>query len=195
MGEKMGEARKKVVARRTLKRKVDSLKEAGNRVVFTNGCFDLLHVGHVHCLQGARRYGDCLVVAVNSDASMQKMKGPRRPIVREEERAEMVAALECVDWVTIFDEPNPLALIRLLAPDVLVKGADWTEREIVGSDVVRAAGGKVVRINLKLGLSTTRLIETILARYADKAPGVPMDEAADPEARAETKGAGPKGVT
>jgi len=190
----MQEARKKVVARRTLKRKVDSLKQAGKRVVFTNGCFDLLHVGHVHCLERARRHGDCLVVAVNSDASMQKMKDPRRPIVPQDERAEMVAALECVDWVTIFQEPDPLALISLLVPDVLVKGADWTEREIVGSDVVRAAGGKVVRINLRLGRSTTRLIETILARYAEKGPGGPVDEAADPEARAETKGASPKGV-
>jgi D-beta-D-heptose 7-phosphate kinase/D-beta-D-heptose 1-phosphate adenosyltransferase len=179
----MREARKKVVARRTLKRKVDSLKQAGKRVVFTNGCFDLLHKGHLHCLEKARRQGDCLVVAVNSDASMQKMKGPRRPIVPEAERAEMVAALECVDWVTIFDEPDPLALISLLVPHVLVKGADWKEREIVGADVVTAAGGKVVRINLKLGLSTTQLIETILARYVEEGPGGPVDEAADSEPR------------
>lgn len=181
----MQEARKKVVARRTLKRKVDSLKQAGKRVVFTNGCFDLLHVGHVHCLERARRLGDCLVVGINSDASMQKMKGPRRPIVPEKERAEVLAAVACVDWVTIFEEPDPLALISLLLPDVLVKGADWKEEEIVGAHVVRGAGGKVVRINLKLGLSTTRLIERILASYADKGPGSPVDEAADSEPRAD----------
>jgi len=184
----MREARTKVVDCQTLKGKVDSFKQAGNRVVFTNGCFDLLHVGHVHCLQEARRQGDCLVVAVNSDASMQKMKGPRRPIVPEDERAEMVAALECVDWVTIFDEPDPLKLIELLVPNVLAKGADWKEGEIVGADVVTAADGKVVRIDLKLGLSTTRLIETILTRYAEQGPGGPVDEAADSEPRADEGG-------
>jgi len=188
MEEKMPEARKKVVARRTLKRTVDSLKRAGKRVVFTNGCFDLLHVGHVHCLERARRRGDCLVVGINSDGSMEKMKGPRRPIVPENERATMVAALACVDWVTIFEEPDPLALISLLVPDVLVKGSDWKEGEIVGGDVVGAAGGKVVRINLKLGLSTTRLIERILTRYADKGSGGPVDEAADSEPRADEGG-------
>jgi rfaE bifunctional protein nucleotidyltransferase chain/domain len=180
MGENMQEARQKVVARRTLKRRVEALKRAGKRVVFTNGCFDLLHVGHVHCLEGARRRGDCLVVGINSDASMQKMKGPRRPIVPEKERATVVAALACVDWVTIFDEPDPLALISLLAPDVLVKGADWKEGEIVGADLVRAAGGKVVRINLKLDLSTTGLIEKILTRYADTGLASGVDEAVDP---------------
>jgi len=184
----MQEARKKVVARRTLKRTVDSLKRAGKRVVFTNGCFDLLHVGHVHCLERARRRGDCLVVGINSDASMQKMKGPRRPIVPEKERAEVLAAVACVDWVTIFEEPDPLALISLLLPDVLVKGADWKEEEIIGADLVRGAGGKVVRINLKLGLSTTRLIERILTRYADKGSGGPVDEAADSEPRADEGG-------
>jgi len=181
----MQETRKKVVARRTLKRKVDALKRVGKHVVFTNGCFDLLHVGHVHCLEGARRLGDCLVVGINSDTSMEKMKGPRRPIVPEKERAAMVAALECVDWVTIFDEPGPLALINLLVPDVLVKGADWKEGEIVGADVVRAAGGKVVRINLKLGLSTTRLIAKILTKYGDKDLGSPADAAPDSEPRAD----------
>ena len=100
----------------------------------------------------------------------------------------MVAALACVDWVTIFEEPDPLALISLLVPDVLVKGSDWKEGEIVGGDVVGAAGGKVVRINLKLGLSTTRLIERILTRYADKGPGSPVDEAADSEPRADEGG-------
>jgi D-glycero-beta-D-manno-heptose 1-phosphate adenylyltransferase len=185
MGEKMQEARKKVVARRTLKRKVDSLKQVGKRVVFTNGCFDLLHVGHIRSLQKARSRGDCLVVGINSDTSVRQIKGPGRPIVPQKERAEVLAALACVDWVTIFEEPDPLALISLLVPDVLVKGADWKEAEIVGADVVRVAGGRVVRINLKLGLSTTRLIEKILTRYADMGPGSPVDEAADSEPRAD----------
>ncbi|HYR02611.1 MAG TPA: D-glycero-beta-D-manno-heptose 1-phosphate adenylyltransferase [Syntrophobacteria bacterium] len=181
----MREARKKVVARRTLKQKVDSLKEAGKRMVFTNGCFDLLHVGHIRSLEKARSRGDCLVVGINSDTSVRQIKGPGRPIVPQKERAEVLAALACVDWVTIFEEPDPLALISLLVPDVLVKGADWKEGEIVGADVVGAAGGKVVRINLKLGLSTTRLIERILTRYADKGSGGPVDEAADSEPRAD----------
>jgi D-beta-D-heptose 7-phosphate kinase/D-beta-D-heptose 1-phosphate adenosyltransferase len=152
-------------------------------VVFTNGCFDLLHVGHIRSLQKARSQGDCLVVGINSDSSVRRIKGPGRPIVPQKERAEVLAALACVDWVTIFPEPDPLALISLLVPDVLVKGADWKEGEIVGTDVVTAAGGKVVRINLKLGLSTTRLIEKILTRYADRGLGSPVDEAADSEAR------------
>jgi rfaE bifunctional protein nucleotidyltransferase chain/domain len=185
MEEKMEEARKKVVARRTLKRKVNSLKRAGKRVVFTNGCFDLLHLGHIRSLQKARKQGDCLVVGINSDRSVRQIKGPGRPIVPEKERAEILAALACVDWVTIFEEPDPLALISFLVPDVLVKGADWKEREIVGADVVTAAHGKVVRIDLKVGLSTTRLIETILARYADKGRESPVDEAADSEPRAD----------
>jgi rfaE bifunctional protein nucleotidyltransferase chain/domain len=181
----MPEARKKVVGRRTLKRKVDSLKQAGKRVVFTNGCFDLLHVGHVRSLQQARSRGDCLVVGVNSDSSVRQIKGRDRPIVPQRERAEVLAALACVDWVTVFEEPDPLALIRLLVPDVLVKGADWKEGEIVGADVVRATGGKVARSNVKLGLSTTRLIETILTRYADKSPDSLAEEAADSEVRAD----------
>jgi rfaE bifunctional protein nucleotidyltransferase chain/domain len=181
MGEEMQEARKKVVARRTLKRKVDALKQAGKRVVFTNGCFDLLHVGHIRSLQKARNLGDCLVVGINSDSSVRQLKGSGRPIVPQEERAETLAALACVDWVTIFDEPDPLELISLLVPDVLVKGADWKEGEIVGADVVRAAGGKVARIDLKLGLSTTRLIERILIRYPDKDPINSVDEAAHSE--------------
>jgi rfaE bifunctional protein nucleotidyltransferase chain/domain len=180
----MREAWKKVVARRTLKRKVDSLKEAGKRVVFTNGCFDLLHVGHIRSLREARRRGDCLVVAVNSDSSVRQIKGPGRPIVPQEQRAEVVAALECVDWVTIFDEPDPLALIRLLVPDVLVKGADWKETAIIGSDVVRAAGGKVVQTDLVPGISTTGFLEKIAAVLA-KREGGPVDEPPDFEPRAD----------
>ncbi|HVO84117.1 MAG TPA: D-glycero-beta-D-manno-heptose 1-phosphate adenylyltransferase [Syntrophobacteria bacterium] len=185
MGAEMREARKKVVPRRTLKRKVDALKGAGKRVVFTNGCFDLLHLGHIRSLQKARNLGDCLVVGINSDTSVREIKGAGRPIVPQQERAETLAALACVDWVTIFAEPDPLVLIKLLVPDVLVKGADWKEGEIIGAGVVRAAGGKVARINLKLGLSTTLLIEKILTRYADKGRGSSVDEVVDVEPRAD----------
>jgi len=185
MGEEMREARKKIVARRTLKGKVASLKQAGKRVVFTNGCFDLLHVGHVRSLQKARSRGDCLVVGINSDSSVRQIKGPGRPIVPQKQRAEVLAALACVDWVTIFDEADPLALISLLVPDVLAKGADWKEREIVGSNVVRAAGGEVVRVDLVPGVSTTGLLQRIAAGFLAKRGGGPGDEASDSEPRAD----------
>ena len=122
----------KVVALDVLMDKLASEREGGATVVFTNGCFDLLHIGHVRYLQAARKQGDCLVVAVNSDRSVQQIKEPGRPVVPENQRAEVVAALACVDCVILFDEPDPLALIKLLVPDVLVKGADWPEEEIIG---------------------------------------------------------------
>ena len=155
------DAAEKVLDRNTLKKKVDSMRQAGKRVVFTNGCFDLLHIGHVRYLQEARRLGDCLVVAVNSDSSVRQIKEPGRPIIPEDQRAEVVAALGCVDWVTIFAEPDPLDLIRLLKPDVLVKGTDWSEEEIVGAPEVREAGGQVLRIQLEPGSSTSALIKKI----------------------------------
>ena len=154
-------AAEKVLDRNTLKEKVDSLRKAGERVVFTNGCFDLLHIGHVRYLQEARKLGDCLVVVVNSDSSVRQIKEPGRPIIPEGQRAEVVAALGCVDWVTIFDEPDPLDLIRLLKPDVLVKGTDWSEEEIIGAPEVREAGGQVVRIPLVPGSSTSAVIKKI----------------------------------
>ena len=157
----MMNAAEKVLDRTTLKDKVDSLRRAGSRVVFTNGCFDLIHIGHVRYLQEARELGDCLVVAVNSDSSVKQIKEPGRPIIPEGQRAEVVAALGCVDWVTIFDEPDPLDLIRLLEPDVLVKGTDWSEEEIIGAPEVREAGGEVLRIKLEPGISTSALIERI----------------------------------
>jgi rfaE bifunctional protein nucleotidyltransferase chain/domain len=136
-------------------------REAGRRVVFTNGCFDLLHAGHVSLLEQARALGDVLVVGINGDASVRGLKGPARPLVPEAERRELLLALEAVDRVVVFDEPTPLALIQALLPDVLVKGADWGEREIVGRDVVEAHGGQVVRVSLLPGRSTTRLLERI----------------------------------
>ena len=151
----------KVVDRKTLKEKVDSLRQVGKVVVFTNGCFDLFHVGYVRLLQKARKQGDCLVVAVNSDRSVRQIKGPERPKIPEKERAEVLAAMACVDWVTIFDEADPLVLIKLLKPDVLVKGADWSEEKIVGASEVKEAGGKVLRIPLEPGISTSALIKKI----------------------------------
>jgi rfaE bifunctional protein nucleotidyltransferase chain/domain len=130
-------------------------------VVFTNGVFDLLHPGHVRYLEEARRQGDALVVGVNSDRSVQAIKGPERPINPEQERAEVLAALACVDAVVIFDDETPQDVIARLQPDVLVKGADWPADRIVGRDVVEARGGRVVRVRVSEGYSTTTLVEKI----------------------------------
>jgi D-beta-D-heptose 7-phosphate kinase/D-beta-D-heptose 1-phosphate adenosyltransferase len=157
----MIEAAEKILDRSSLKQRVDTLRKTGKVVVLTNGCFDLLHIGHVRYLQQARRRGDCLLVALNSDTSVQQIKGKGRPFVAEQQRAEVVAALACVDWVTIFEEPDPLVLIRLLRPDVLVKGADWPRDEIVGAVEVEEAGGQVVTVPLEPGVSTTALIKKI----------------------------------
>ena len=139
----------------------DETHAAGRTVVFTNGVFDLLHRGHVRYLQQARRLGDVLIVAVNSDRSVRGNKGPERPIVPEDERAELLSALECVDAVAIFDEPTPLEIITAIQPDVLVKGADWAADAIVGRDVVEARGGRVVRVPIEAGYSTSALVEKI----------------------------------
>jgi D-beta-D-heptose 7-phosphate kinase/D-beta-D-heptose 1-phosphate adenosyltransferase len=136
-------------------------RAAGRRVVLTNGCFDLLHAGHVALLEAARREGDLLVVAINSDASVGRLKGSGRPLVPEPERAEALAALEAVDRVVAYDEDTPLAVVKALLPDVLVKGADWTADAIVGRAEVEAAGGRVVRVALVPGRSTTTLVERI----------------------------------
>jgi D-beta-D-heptose 7-phosphate kinase/D-beta-D-heptose 1-phosphate adenosyltransferase len=145
----------------TLDRLVQHLKRSGQRVVLTNGCFDLLHVGHIALLERAKRLGDVLVVAVNSDRSVKRLKGPQRPIVPEGERARVLAALACVDAVTLFDEDTPARLIARLCPDVLVKGADWAAGQIIGEKAVRRAGGRVVRIPLVRGRSTSDLIARI----------------------------------
>ncbi len=136
-------------------------KRNGGRVVFTNGCFDLLHPGHVRCLAEARALGDLLVVALNSDRSVRGNKGSERPLVPQNDRAEVVAALSSVDYVTIFDEPTPRDLIARLLPSVLVKGADWEPNEVVGRQEVEAAGGRVVSIPLTPGYSTTSLLQKI----------------------------------
>lgn len=136
-------------------------RAAGRRVVFTNGVFDLLHPGHVRYLAEARAHGDALVVAVNSDRSVRSIKGPERPINPERERAEVLAALRVVDAVVVFDEDDPHATISAIQPDVLVKGADWAEDRIIGRDVVEARGGKVIRIQVAPGYSTTAIMERI----------------------------------
>jgi D-glycero-beta-D-manno-heptose 1-phosphate adenylyltransferase len=144
-------------------------KRNGRRVVFTNGCFDLLHPGHIETLEKARNFGDVLVVGVNSDRSVREMKGAGRPILPERERAEILAALECVDGVVIFDEPTPRKIIAALLPDVLVKGGDWASDQIVGREEVESAGGKVVSIPVVAGYSTTAILEKI--RKLDVAGG------------------------
>jgi len=138
---------------------VDELKRSGKRIVFTNGCFDLLHPGHTRYLSEARALGDVLIVAVNSDRSVRALKGPERPIFPELERAEILAALRSVDYVTIFDELTPQSIIARMLPPVLVKGGDWGLNEIVGRAEVEAAGGKVVAIPITPGFSTSSLIQ------------------------------------
>ena len=139
-------------------RETKKLQARGRKVVFTNGCFDLLHVGHVRYLQAARRLGDALVVGVNSDTSVRRIKGPERPINTERHRIEVLAALECVTWVCLFGEETPLRLIRKIGPDILVKGGDWPVEKVVGRDVVTKRGGRVLTIPLVRGVSTTGLI-------------------------------------
>jgi rfaE bifunctional protein nucleotidyltransferase chain/domain len=136
-------------------------KRNGRRVVFTNGCFDLLHPGHIETLEKARGLGDVLIVGVNSDRGVREMKGAGRPIVSERERAEVLAALECVDAVVIFDEPTPRELVAALLPDVLVKGGDWAGDQIVGREEVEAAGGRVISIPIVAGHSTSAMVEKI----------------------------------
>jgi D-beta-D-heptose 7-phosphate kinase/D-beta-D-heptose 1-phosphate adenosyltransferase len=138
---------------------VESRRRLGQRIVFTNGVFDLLHPGHVRYLQAARREGDVLVVGINSDRSVRSNKGPSRPIMPEHERAEVLEALACVDAVVVFDEETPAVIIEALQPDVLVKGADWARDAIVGRDTVEARGGKVVRMPIESGWSTSAIIE------------------------------------
>ncbi len=141
------------------------LKREGQRVVLTNGCFDLLHPGHVRYLREARGLGDVLIVALNSDRSVRLLKGSKRPILKEDERAEVMAALESVDYVTIFDEETPRELIARLLPDILVKGGDWGLDSIVGREEVEAAGGEVRSLHFVEGCSTTDLIGRIVARF------------------------------
>jgi D-beta-D-heptose 7-phosphate kinase/D-beta-D-heptose 1-phosphate adenosyltransferase len=142
-------------------------RQAGKRIVFTNGCFDLLHPGHIYSLTQAKALGEVLVVGVNSDASVKRLKGAKRPILGERDRAVVLAALEAIDYVTMFEEDTPLKLIRLLQPDILVKGGDWPAEAVVGKAEVESWGGRVVLIPYQAGCSTTNLIERVLAAYQE----------------------------
>jgi rfaE bifunctional protein nucleotidyltransferase chain/domain len=150
-----------------MKRVVTRSKARGKKIVFTNGCFDILHVGHIRYLKRARKQGDLLIIGLNTDRSVKEIKGKKRPVVPQKARAEVLAALECVDYVVLFDEPDPWRLIEVLRPDVLVKGADWPKSEIVGREIVEEIGGRVIRIPLVAGASSTGIIEKIIQVYCD----------------------------
>lgn len=154
-------AASKILPLNALARKVEAHRRRGKRIVFTNGCFDLLHVGHVRYLRQAKALGDVLIVAVNSDRSVRRLKGQGRPIQNEQDRLEILASLESVDYLTLFDEDTPLAVIERLQPDVLVKGGDWPPDRIVGRQVVEKGGGKIVTIPYVVGASTTDLVRKI----------------------------------
>ena len=145
------------------RRALEAWRAAGERVVFTNGVFDLLHRGHVEYLEDARALGDRLVAGINSDASVRRLKGPSRPIVPESERAELVGTLACVDLAVLFEEDTPARLIEAVRPDVLVKGGDWPLERIVGREFVESYGGRVTNVPVREGLSTSKLVERILA--------------------------------
>lgn len=155
--------KKKLLTKEELAKKPEPLKASGIKIVFTNGVFDILHAGHVRYLNEAAALADALIVAVNSDASARRLKGPGRPFNDEQDRAEVIAALECVSYVTTFDEDTPYELIKLLKPDVLVKGGDWPVDGIVGADVVKASGGEVYSLPYAEGYSTSALVEKIIA--------------------------------
>ena len=157
-----------VLTRRDLIKIREELKRAGKRVVFTNGCFDIIHRGHVDYLSKARGLGDALVVGVNTDASVKRLKGPERPIVQQDDRAAVLAALEVVNYVCLFDEDTPYELIRALVPDILVKGSDWSVGNVVGKDIVEAAGGAVHTIQFLPNRSTTNIIQKIIQTVAPR---------------------------
>jgi D-beta-D-heptose 7-phosphate kinase/D-beta-D-heptose 1-phosphate adenosyltransferase len=158
---------KKIVSLEDLVVLIEEFRSAGQQSVFTNGCFDILHVGHIRYLAQARALGDLLIVGLNSDGSVRKIKGVKRPIVCQEYRAEMLASLVWVDYVLTFEEPDPLRLIQTLKPDVLVKGEDWEADAIIGAEDVISRGGKIVRIPVEEEASTTGIIQTILQRYQE----------------------------
>lgn len=157
----MNATEEKIIEIEQLLPKLALARANGQRIVFTNGCFDLMHLGHVTYLEAARNQGDLLVIGLNTDASVSRLKGPQRPIISEQARARVMAALEVVSYVVLFDEDTPLNLIRSVKPDILVKGADYQVSEIVGADFVMASGGKVERIPFVEGYSTSSLIERI----------------------------------
>ena len=143
-------------------------KDAEKTIVFTNGCFDILHAGHVKYLTHAAELGDILILGLNSDDSVKRIKGKKRPVLDQDHRAYVIAALECIDHVVLFDEPDPGKLIETICPDVLVKGADWPEDQIIGADVVKRNGGRIERVTLEPDISTTKIIERIGTLYYGK---------------------------
>jgi len=144
---------------------IEKLKSEGKKIVFTNGCFDLLHAGHAHYLNECKKLGDVLVVGINDDSSIRRLKGEKRPILPLEARAYLLASLRAVDLVVPFKEDTPIKLIEIVKPDVLVKGGDWSPERIVGADFVRSYGGRVVTVPFEFDLSTTKIVETIKERY------------------------------
>lgn len=159
---------KNPVSLKKLLNELARLRKKGKKVVFTNGCFDIIHAGHVRYLNKAKSIGDVLVVGLNSDSSVRGIKGPTRPIVPQGERAEVLAGLKAVDFVVIFDEPTPLKLIEAIKPDILAKGADWAARDIVGGPSVMKNGGRIRRITLAKGRSTTNVIRRVLELHGGK---------------------------
>jgi D-beta-D-heptose 7-phosphate kinase/D-beta-D-heptose 1-phosphate adenosyltransferase len=155
----------KIKSASKLKAILNALKRQGKKIVFTNGCFDILHNGHIKLLKKAKSLGDILVVAVNSDASVKKIKGSKRPFNSAEDRVLVLSAVEFIDFITTFSEPTPRRIIKKLSPDILVKGGDWKKEEIVGRDFVESKGGKIYSIPLAKGYSTSALIKTIAKRY------------------------------
>ncbi|MBU2590945.1 MAG: D-glycero-beta-D-manno-heptose 1-phosphate adenylyltransferase, partial [Nitrospinae bacterium] len=142
-------------------------RNMGKKIVFTNGCFDLLHVGHIKYLAQAKSYGDILIIGMNSDSSVRKLKGPKRPLIGEEERGALLTALNSVDYVVIFSEPTPDKLIKEIMPDVLVKGGDYAIDEVVGRDIVEAHGGRVELVPVVKGMSTSGLVQKIMDKYKE----------------------------
>ncbi len=155
----------KILSFSAIKTQCDKYKAAGKKIVFTNGCFDILHAGHVKYLEKAAGFGDVLILGLNSDHSVKIIKGEKRPVIGQDHRAFLLSALFFVDHVLLFDEPDPRRLIEAVCPDVLVKGADWQENEILGGEFVRQNGGRVERVVLEPGISTTRIIERIGELY------------------------------
>jgi D-beta-D-heptose 7-phosphate kinase/D-beta-D-heptose 1-phosphate adenosyltransferase len=163
--EKSMRAKDKIVDRKKLAGILSGLRSKRKKIVFTNGCFDLLHAGHVRYLNKARQYGDALVVAINTDASVRRLKGKNRPLVPQRERAEVLGGLAAVDYVTFFDEGTPAAIISELKPQVLAKGADYKIKDIVGNDFMKKNKGRVIRIPLAKGQSTSTIIKDIVRKY------------------------------
>lgn len=155
----------KILERNALSNELEELRKKGKKIAFTNGCFDILHVGHVRYLREAKKTADVLVLALNSDSSVRSIKGEKRPLMNENERAEMLAALEFVDFITIFEELTPLELINCLKPDILIKGGDWPEEKVVGREEVKKWGGRVAIIPEIEGKSTTNIVEKIKTLY------------------------------